>query len=127
MYGEATSHQLVEFLAAVSRHDDPAAAIAVAAELAAEEFDAEVGAVVIAGELAAAVGFGGHHGPPPDLAQQWTGAEVVLPGVGLCHLAVSSWGADHGSLIVARHAQPFDTNERNLLGGWRVASSCRCA
>ena len=42
----ATSHELVEFLTAVSGHQDADGATAAAAALAAEQFDAEVGAVV---------------------------------------------------------------------------------
>lgn len=117
MYTQTSSHQLVEFLAGISRHDDPDAAIAAAAELAAEEFDAEVGAVVIDGVLATAVGFGGGQGPPPALAHLRAGADVLMPGIGRCHVEMVSWGRDAGRLIVARQAPAFETNERNLLGG----------
>ena len=53
---QRSSHQLVEFLTAVSGHQDADGATAAAAGLAAEQFDAEGGAVVIGDVLAATSG-----------------------------------------------------------------------
>ncbi|HEX5898266.1 MAG TPA: EAL domain-containing protein, partial [Solirubrobacteraceae bacterium] len=64
---QRSSHQLVEFLTAVSDHQDADGATAVAARLAAEQFDADVGAVLIGDALAAAVGFGMAPAPAGEL------------------------------------------------------------
>jgi diguanylate cyclase (GGDEF)-like protein len=115
----ATSHELVEFLTAVSGHQDADGATAAAAALAAEQFDAEVGAVVIGDALAAAIGFGAATAPAEQLVQARAGGEELeLPGLGRCHLAIAIWDGDRsGRLIVARLDAPFTADERNLLMG----------
>jgi diguanylate cyclase (GGDEF)-like protein len=119
MLPQRSSHQLVEFLTAVSGHEDADRATAAAAELAAEQFDAEVGAVVIGDSLAAAIGFGAAPAPAAELAQAQRGAETIeLAGLGRCHLASASWDGDRpGRLIVARLDAPFGADERNLVMG----------
>ena len=115
---QRSSHQLVEFLTAVSGHQDADGATAAAAELAAEQFDAEVGAVVIGDVLAAATGFGAH-APAAELVQvrRWRRA-LELPGLGRCHLASAGWDGDRpGRLLVARLDAPLDAEERSLLLG----------
>ena len=114
-----SSHQLVDFLTAVSDHQDADGATAAAAEMAAGEFDAEIGAVLIGNALAAAVGFGSAPAPAAELVHaQAGGSELELSGLGRRHLATASWDGDRpGSLLVARLDAPFDADERNLLQG----------
>ena len=112
-------HHLVEFLTAVSRHEDASTAAEAAAELAAEEFDAEVGAVVLAGSLAASVGFGADRVPAEVLCSLLPGdGEIELADLGRYHVMLASWdavGADR--LIIARAGDEFAPEERNLLLG----------
>jgi diguanylate cyclase (GGDEF)-like protein len=114
-----SSHQLVEFLTAVSGHEDADGATAAAAELAAEQFDAEVGAVVIGDALAAAIGFGTAAAPAAELVRAKAGGEQIeLSGIGRCHVAIASWDGDRpGRLVVARLDAPFGADERNLVVG----------
>lgn len=74
---DASPHYLVEFLAAVSRASDVEGAIAIAAEMAAEEFNAEFGVVVLDGEVRATIGFADGE-VPPGLAEASRG-EFELP------------------------------------------------
>jgi diguanylate cyclase (GGDEF)-like protein len=112
---QRSSHQLVDFLSAVSGHEDADDATAAAAGLAAEQFDAVAGAVVIGDALAAAVGFG--TATAAELVHAG-GEELDLPDVGRCHVATASWEGDRpGRLIVARLDAPLDDEERNLLLG----------
>jgi diguanylate cyclase (GGDEF)-like protein len=115
----ATSHQLVQFLTAVSDHQDADGATAAAAELAAGQFDAAVGAVVIGDALAAAVGFGAATPPAAQLVHARPGGEELeLPRLGRCQLAIATWEGDRpGRLIVARLDTPFTADERHLLMG----------
>lgn len=112
-------HRLVEFLTAVSAHEDAAGARGAAALLAAEEFDAEVGALVAGGFVEAAVGFGISPVPAASLLVVDPGTRVAdIPGVGRCHVAAAVWEAsERGLLIVARTEVEFAPQERNLLLG----------
>jgi diguanylate cyclase (GGDEF)-like protein len=111
---QSSSHELIEFLTAVSAHPRAEGATAAAAELAAEHLRAEVGAVVIADALAAATGFGAIalvHAREDDEA-------LDLPGVGRCHVARAGFDGDRPRrLIVARRDAPFNADERTLLTG----------
>jgi diguanylate cyclase (GGDEF)-like protein len=90
-------HQLVEFLTAVSAHQDEGAATAAAARLAAEQMGAEVGAVVVGDRMVAI-----------------SGGEDALRG----HVASAAWEGEHaGRLIVARAARDFTDDERSVLSG----------
>jgi diguanylate cyclase (GGDEF)-like protein len=114
MHPQSSSHELIEFLTAVSAHPRAEGATAAAAELAAEHLRAEVGAVVIADALAAATGFGAIalvHAREDDEA-------LDLPGVGRCHVARAGFDGDRPRrLIVARRDAPFNADERTLLTG----------
>jgi diguanylate cyclase (GGDEF)-like protein len=114
-----TPNRLVEFLAAITRCTGAAAAVRTATELVAEEFDAEVGAVVVGGELASAVGFGRGGAPVVELAGIGPGVgTVVLPGLGDCHTLAAPWRTGTvGRLVVARTARPFTYENRHLLLG----------
>jgi diguanylate cyclase (GGDEF)-like protein len=111
---QSSSHELIEFLTAVSAHPRAEGATAAAAELAAEHLRAEVGAVVIGDALAAATGFGAIalvHAREDDEA-------LDLPGVGRCHVARAGFDGDRPRrLIVARRDAPFNADERTLLTG----------
>ncbi|MGA2926778.1 MAG: EAL domain-containing protein [Solirubrobacteraceae bacterium] len=111
---------LVEFLTAVSGHDDELAAATAAAHLAAEQFNAEIGAVIVEGELRAVTGFGATRGPAGQLCAAKPGAsEIELPGIGKCELAVAAWadGGWTGRLVIGRVDEPLDPGERHLLMG----------
>lgn len=113
---DASPHYLVEFLAAVSRASDVEGAIAIAAEMAAEEFNAEFGVVVLDGEVRATIGFADGE-VPPGLAEASRG-EFELPGIGRAHVAAARWSeGTRGRLVVLRLHEPFTTGERNLLLG----------
>jgi diguanylate cyclase (GGDEF)-like protein len=119
MSPQSSSHELIEFLTAVSAHQRADGATAAAAELAAERFDAEVGAVVVGDDLAAAIGFGAPAPPAAELVRAGMGGEELeLSGLGRCHPAIASWEGDRpGRLIVARRDAAFTSEERSLLMG----------
>jgi len=118
MLGSWSVHQLVEFLAAVSEDQDEHSALLRAAELASETIGAELGAVIVDGAVAAAVGFGTGTVPGPELLAATLGtSEAVLPGIGPCHLAVAEVLGDADRLLVGRLTDTFGAEERNLLAG----------
>ena len=115
----SSPHQLVTFLAALGSCASTVELRRVAASLAAEELDAEVGVLIAQGEVKATIGFG--QGPIPFEAllgvPQGIGT-VDIPGLGLYHAMATAWAPDQsGRLVVARMAVPFDSNERDLLLG----------
>ncbi len=116
---EQSPHRLVEFLTAVGRHEHRTPAIRAAAELAAEEFDAEIGAVVIGDELGAVFGFGTSAVPARTLCAIRSGTGTAdLGAAGVSHWAAASWDiGDRGRLLVARSRDEFAPEERNLLLG----------
>jgi len=113
------AHQLVEFLTAVSAHERADGVTGAAAELAAEQFGAEIGAVIVGDALVAAVGFGAAAPPATELMRAEAGSETLaLPGLGTCHVAIAGWEGDRpGRLLVARLDEPFTPDECNLLLG----------
>ena len=72
-----STQQLAEFVAAVSAAESEAAAALAAVERAAEALDADVAAIVVGGEVVAAVGYPRGAAPVADL-------EAVKPGVAGC-------------------------------------------
>jgi len=112
-------HRLVEFLAAISRCQDCAGAMRCACELIAEEFDAEVGAVVLGQTVCATVGFGQRGAPHAALASIVPGTgSITLDGIGTCHSLAAVWNAGtRGRLLVARVGPAFVSQNRNLLLG----------
>ncbi|HWV85583.1 MAG TPA: EAL domain-containing protein [Capillimicrobium sp.] len=112
-------HQLVEFITAVAAREDGVSAVQAAAELASEEFDAEIGAVVVENRLGAAVGFGAGEPPAAALCAIRPGLGVAdLDGLGRCHVAAASWkDTTPGRLVVGRLDRAFTPEERNLLLG----------
>jgi diguanylate cyclase (GGDEF)-like protein len=115
MHPQSSSHELIEFLTAVSAHPRAEEAIAAAAELAAAQLGAEVGAVVIGDALAAATSFDA----AAPLVDARAGDEPLdLPGLGPCHVARAGWDGERARrLIVARRGERFSAAERTLLLG----------
>jgi diguanylate cyclase (GGDEF)-like protein len=113
-----STHQLTEYFAALSapRHEE--GAVLVAAERAAEVLDAEVGAVVIGGQVRGCTGFGSRP-PPPELASVSLASETLtVPEVGTLRAAVGALGRSaEGCLVVARVDEPFSAEERQMLEG----------
>jgi len=112
-------HRLVEFLTAISRCQDSAGALRAASELVAEEFDAEVGAVVLGQTVCATVGFGQREVPHAALGAIVPGmGSITLDGIGACHSLAAAWNAGtDGRLLVARTEPAFVSEDRNLLLG----------
>ncbi len=116
---QQSPHQLVEFITAVAAREDGVSAAQAAAELASEEFDAEVGAVIVGDRLEAAVGFGSAPPPAEALCAIRPGLGVAdLRGVGIAHVAAAGWDdAPPGRLVVARLDRGFAPEEHILLLG----------
>jgi diguanylate cyclase (GGDEF)-like protein len=112
-------HRLVEFLTAISRCQDSAGALRAASELVAEEFDAEVGAVVLGQTVCATVGFGQRQVPQAALASIMPGTgNITLNGIGTCHSLAAAWNAEtDGRIMIARIEPAFVSEDRNLLLG----------
>ena len=118
--GSWSTQQLTEFLAAVSSCPDEAAAVRAAVERAAEALESEVGAVVRAGTVVTAIGFGSDQVPEKDLLAASGDADgaLDLEGLGPCETAVALIeGSPTGRLLVARSGEGFSPEERNLLRG----------
>ena len=81
-----STHQLAEFLDTVSSQTDEASAFQLAVERAAEALDAEIGAVVRAGEVACSIGFPPGEAPERDILALADGSaeSVSVPGLGEC-------------------------------------------
>ena len=115
---EWSGQQLAEFLAAVSSYGDEAAAIARGVERAAEAVEAEVGAMVRAGRVLAAVGFPAGHLPEEDLRRAAAGelTTVEVPGAGLCSVLSIALDEEPPSfLVLARSGEVFSAHEAALL------------
>jgi signal transduction histidine kinase len=116
-----SAHQLAEFLAAVSSYTDEASVIRGAVERAAEAFEAELGAVVIDGRLAASVGYPPGRVPSGQLEELAERApdRAHVPGLGECRiLSVPLEEGRPGRFLLARRGDAgFTVEERNLLRG----------
>lgn len=117
--GASSPHRLVVFLTALGRCRTSHELIQVAAEVLAEEFDAEVGIVVIDDSAGASVGFGSQPHLAASLVATRPGTAMAdVPGVGPCHTMAAAWSADGtGRLVVARTSAPFTIPDRDLLLG----------
>lgn len=112
-------HRLVTFLTTLGACASTDELRRVAASLAAEELDAEVGVLIAGGAVKATVGFGLEPIPHEALLAVPQGiGRVELPGLGACHAMATAWAPDStGRLVVARISTRFDSNERDLLLG----------
>jgi diguanylate cyclase (GGDEF)-like protein len=120
--GTWSTHQLTEFLAAVSASGDEHAATIEAIERAAEALEAELGAVVRAGSVVASVGFPRGRVPAAQLVELAAAGAVdglELPGIGTCSTAVVALDDDpSGRLVLARMSgEPFGPEDLGLLRG----------
>jgi PAS domain S-box-containing protein len=116
-----SSHQLTEFLAAISARAEKEGAIALGVERAAEVLEADVGAFVAEGRVIASVGFPQGHVPEDalvELSNRGPGAGA-LPGLGPCQTIVARGEKPlPATLLLARLGdEPFSREETNLLGG----------
>jgi diguanylate cyclase (GGDEF)-like protein len=116
-----STHQLTEFLAAVSACEDEDEATREAVERAAEALEAELGAVVRGGSIVASVGFPRGRVLEAELAAVATGRaeRLEVPGLGVCATAVAPLDDDpSGRLVLARASgEPFDREDVSLLRG----------
>lgn len=120
-------HQLTEYLVVVSKPQEPEAALLVALERAIEALDAELGAVMIDGEVRATAGFG-----LQDVSESFVTAAadedrlIDIPGVGACHTLRadlnrpdSSSGSD-AWLVVGRLGESYSAEEDQMLRGMAI-------
>lgn len=115
------TQQLAAFLAVVSGHLDAPSALRAGVERAALALEAEVGAVVCAGEVVALVGYPRGAKPDADLCAVVAGQtdNLDVPGAGPCHAVFASLGGTPTRhLIVARSGgDRFSGEEVNLVRG----------
>ncbi|MDQ1436822.1 MAG: hypothetical protein QOK43_451 [Acidimicrobiaceae bacterium] len=114
------SHQLSEFLAAVSAYPDELAAFEGGVERIAEAVEAEVAAVVVDGWVAASVGFRPGQVPEAQLAGVRMGMSTVsLPALG--HASALSVDMEdderNARVVVLRVDAPFSHEEAVLIRG----------
>ncbi len=111
--------RLVMFLTELGRCATSAELTELAAELIAEEFDAEVGVVMASGEVVGSAGFGSAE-PPADLSFSIpSGVAIVdIPGVGRCHTITAACSSSPaGRIIAGRLSAPFTGADRDLILG----------
>jgi diguanylate cyclase (GGDEF)-like protein len=111
------SHQLSEFLAAVSAYPDEAAALEGGVERLAEAIEAEVAAVLIDGRAVAAVGFRPGQVPHAQLAAVRSGSSSVgVPGLGpAAALAVDMEDDERDARIVVLRVDVAFTSEEVIV------------
>jgi diguanylate cyclase (GGDEF)-like protein len=119
----SSSHQLAEFLAAVSAFADERAATIGALERTAAAFEAEVAVLINEGSVQASIGFRDGEVPEaPLLAAAKRGpGPCEIPGLGPCHTAsVPLKDSRAGTLVLVRLGEDaFAPEELNLL--WAMA------
>ncbi|HEX7189037.1 MAG TPA: diguanylate cyclase, partial [Actinomycetes bacterium] len=113
------NQQLIEFLASLSQGADEAATLRTAVERAVEAVEADVGALVVDGTVAASIGFPRGRVPAEslaDLVEAPAAQRVDLPGVGVCWLMRVAVDVLPGAtLVVARSTEDFVREETALL------------
>jgi len=116
-------HQLTEYLVSVSKPQDPGGAIVVALERTIEALDAELGAVIIDGELRGSVGFGEHGVTEEFIAAAHDHDAVEIPGLGRAYIVHGELGEagrqhpSHGRLVVGRLSEQYAAEEDQMLRG----------
>ncbi len=120
------TQQLAEFVASVSPCTTETAAARAAVERAAEVFDADVAAILVDGELLAAVGYAEGTEPLDELKRIQPGASdarLEVPGVGWCAAAVAGLAYPPGATLVLGRRDGLTRQEIALLRGMaRVAA-----
>jgi diguanylate cyclase (GGDEF)-like protein len=109
------AQQLTEYLTHLGTCDDVGAALRTGVERSAEAFEAEAGAVVRHGVVAATVGFPAHEPPPASWGRPDERAADV-PGLGMVE-AVSAPLEGDGWIALAREGERFGVEESALLRG----------
>ena len=119
MIQDWTAQQLAEFVAAVSGVASEAAAVRIVVERAAEALEAEFGALLLQGAVAATVGFGRLVPSHEELLAAATTphAKLEVPGLGASPVVAASIDTDGGWLLIARTDGDFATAELGLLRG----------
>ncbi|WP_436532842.1 diguanylate cyclase domain-containing protein [Actinoplanes sp. HUAS TT8] len=110
--------RLSEYFSAITRAGDEPSAARIAVQRATEATDAELGAVIFGGELAASVGLG--RSPDPDVFTRVRSGEetVSFPGFGPAFVTVHVLAGEFDErLVVARAGEPFAPEERQMLQG----------
>ncbi|MBT8226869.1 MAG: EAL domain-containing protein [Dactylosporangium sp.] len=108
--------QLTEYFAAVSAPQEEPPAISAAVERAAETLEAQMGAVIINGDVCGSVGFD-QEADPTVLVRAARGIEsMTVEGYGTMHTMASNLGrGTPGALVVARTGAPFRQDERQII------------
>ena len=121
-----STQQLAEFVASVSSCTTEASAARAAVERAAEVLDAEVAAIMVGGELLAAVGYAEGTEPVDELRRIRPGvpdSRLKVPGVGWCAVAAAGLAYPPGATLVLARPRGLTRQETALLGGMaRVAA-----
>jgi diguanylate cyclase (GGDEF)-like protein len=117
-------HQLTEYLVSVSKPQDPGSAIVVALERAIEALDAELGAVIIDGEVRGSVGFGVQGVPEAFIATARESDAMQIPEVGKAYVVHGELNKVDGRtsasdcrLIVGRLGEGYAAEEDQMLRG----------
>ncbi len=114
-----TTESLGEFTAALAGALDEEQALAITTQRVAEAFEAEVGAIVVAGRPVASIGWPRFDVPEQTLALLAAagGGMIEIPGSGSARAVVLDLEHDSGDtqLVLARAAGPLDVRERILL------------
>ncbi|MDQ1402814.1 MAG: hypothetical protein QOG03_1130 [Actinomycetota bacterium] len=114
------TQQLAEFLAVLTSAADDEDAVADALERLAESFEADAGAFLRQGRVAASLGWATGCTPDAEViaAAAGDGAGVTLTGVGACETVVIPVDRDVGTtLLLARAGRRFTAEEIGLLRG----------
>src|SRR5207302_2886364 len=111
------THQLAEFLVAISARDDEESALVGAVQYAAEALEAEVAAVLCDGEVIHSVGFPKGHTDVDALRAAAAGADhIEFPGLGRLQTYVVHVEDLEGTMVLARSgAEGFNEEEVALL------------
>ncbi len=118
--GDWATHQLAEFVAAVSSSEDQQSALRSAVERAAEALDGEFGAVVDGETVLCAIGFPRHAVPEEllhDVARSGRTTTVDVPTMGPCLFLVVRLAEDGDRrLLLGRLSlEPFEPVEINVV------------
>src|SRR5258708_2987024 len=121
-----STQQLAEFVSSVSSCTTEAPAAQAAVERAADALDAEVAAIMVGGELLAAVGYAEGTEPVDELKRIRPGAHdsrLKVPGVGWCAVAAAGLAYPPGATLILARPGGLTRQETALLGGMaRVAA-----
>ncbi|WP_291377599.1 EAL domain-containing protein [Demequina sp.] len=118
-FSAVSPQRLVVFLTELGRCATSAELVRQAAELVAEEFDAEVGLVMSSDGVLAGVGFGSADLPTDLLQSIPSGVALVsIPGIGRCHTMTAACAAfPSGRIVAGRVSARYTSSDRDLLLG----------